>query len=75
MSRIAAIGPQTRIAGYAMAGVQVLVAEDAEGAHAAWDGLGGDVACLLMTSSAHAAVQERLAERPDLIWAVIPDVE
>ncbi len=75
MSRVAAIGAHTRVAGYAMAGVQVLAVDDAAEAHAAWDALGRDVGCLLLTATARAALQERLPERPDVLWVVMPDVE
>jgi vacuolar-type H+-ATPase subunit F/Vma7 len=72
VTRAAAIGEDVRLAGYALAGVEVLSAEDAAAAVAAWDRLPGDVACLILTPAAHTALGERLAERPQLIWAVVP---
>jgi vacuolar-type H+-ATPase subunit F/Vma7 len=75
MSRVAAIGEETRVAGYAMAGVHVLAAEDADGACAAWDALPGEVGCVLLTPSARAALEERLAERSDVIWVAMSDAD
>jgi vacuolar-type H+-ATPase subunit F/Vma7 len=75
MSRVAAIGEEARVAGYAMAGVQVLTAEDASAACAAWDTLAGDVGCVPLTPSARTALDERVSERPDVIWVVMPGVD
>lgn len=72
MSRAAAIGEDVRLAGYALAGVEVLAAEDAAGALAAWERLPADVACLILTAAARTALGARLAERPQLVWAVVP---
>jgi vacuolar-type H+-ATPase subunit F/Vma7 len=72
VSRAAAIGEQVRVAGYALAGVEVHIAQDADTARAAWEGLAPDVACLLLTPEAHAALAERLDERARVVWTVIP---
>lgn len=73
MSRAAAIGEDVRLAGYALAGVEVLAAGDEVEALAAWDRLPGDVACLILTPAAETALRSRLAERPRLVWAVVPE--
>lgn len=73
MSRAAAIGEDVRLAGYALAGVEVLAAEDAAEVLAAWERLPGDVACLILTASARAALGARLAARPRMVWAVVPE--
>ena len=73
MSRAAAIGEDLRLAGYALAGVEVLAAEDAAQARAAWERLPGDVGCLILTASSRTALAARLAERPQLVWAVVPE--
>ena len=39
---------------------------------AAFDALPDDVACLILTQAAHAALGPRLAERPGLTWVVVP---
>ena len=72
MSRIAAIGEDVRVAGYGLAGAEVHAAEDAPAVQAAWDALGDDVACLVLTPAAGAALRDRLADRPRLVWTVLP---
>ncbi|HSD79550.1 MAG TPA: hypothetical protein VLB47_02775 [Solirubrobacteraceae bacterium] len=72
MSRAAAIGEEVRVAGYALAGVDVRAAEDAAAARAAWDALGDDVACVILTPAAHAALAGELDRRPFVVWAVMP---
>ena len=71
MSTAAAIGEHVRLAGYALAGVRVHPAEDKAAADAAWERLPADVACLILTPRAHAALAARLRERPELVWAVM----
>jgi vacuolar-type H+-ATPase subunit F/Vma7 len=71
MSRVAAIGEQVLLAGYSLAGVEVHAADDADAARAAWDLLSDDVACVILTPAAHAALAERLDERTDVICAVL----
>lgn len=72
MTHAAAIGEHVRVAGYALAGVEVHAAEDRAAVLSAWDGLGDDVACLVLTPSAHDALAGRLQERPRIVWAVLP---
>lgn len=72
MSRVAAIGADVWLAGYALAGVEVLAADDAAAAIAAWERLPDDTACLILTAGARAAIGPRLAQRPRLVWAVVP---
>ena len=43
MARVAVIGEQVSVQGYALAGAVVLVAEDADAAQHAWDALSEDV--------------------------------
>ena len=71
MKVAAAIGEHVRVGGYALAGVQVHAAEDPAAARAAWERLPGDVACVILTPTAYAALDARLDERPDLVWAVM----
>jgi len=72
VTRAAAIGEHVRVAGYALAGVEVLAAEDGRAALAAWERLADDVVCLILSPSARAALGPRLAERPRLVWTVLP---
>jgi len=58
VSRVAAIGAQVRVQGFALAGAVVHVAEDAEAARAAWDALADDVAVVVLTPAAARALAE-----------------
>ncbi len=73
MSRAAALGEDVRVAGYALAGAEVHPAGDAESALAAWERLGDDVDCLILTAAALDALRDRLGERPYLVWTVLPE--
>jgi hypothetical protein len=73
VSRVAAIGEETRLAGYALSGAEVHAASGADEVRAAWTRLPGDVGLLILTSAAHATLGPWLAERPQLLWAVTPD--
>ena len=55
-STICAIGEAERIRAYALAGVQLGVADDADAARAAWRGLGPDVGLVILTPAAHSAL-------------------
>jgi vacuolar-type H+-ATPase subunit F/Vma7 len=73
MSRVAAIGDESRLAGYALSGASVHGASCAQEVRGAWARLPPDVGLLILTSEAHAELGRRLAERPRLLWAVTPD--
>jgi hypothetical protein len=72
MSTIAALGSWTELAGYALAGIDVVDAPTVDDVRAAWDGLPDDVAVVLLTAEARRALPDRLlpAER---LWAVLPE--
>ena len=72
MSAIAAIGTRDRVAGLAFAGVVVLPAADDDAARAAWETLPPDVAVVILTRDAHAALQARFAANPSVLPAVLP---
>jgi hypothetical protein len=73
VSRVAAIGEEARLAGYALAGLELHAAGDDGEARAAWRGLDEEVACVILTPAAHAALALLLDERPRMLWAVVPD--
>lgn len=73
MSAIVAIGEGQRITGYRLAGVEVRPAKDAVDCLAAWRILPDDVGLVLLTPSAHAALERVLDERPLLLWTTLPD--
>lgn len=72
MTRAAAIGEAARVAGYALAGVEVRPAESAAEAREAWLALDREVSLLVLTPAARAALEQELAQRPDLVHAVLP---
>lgn len=72
MRRVAAIGEGAVLAGYGLAGVDVVPAEDAAAVLRAWAALEADVGLLLLTPAAEAALASELAERDELVWAVVP---
>jgi vacuolar-type H+-ATPase subunit F/Vma7 len=53
---VAAIGERARVAGFALAGVHVLAAEDSEDVRQAWRGLPPDVALVIVTPVAAEAL-------------------
>lgn len=60
MSGIVVIGDEMTVQGYALAGVRVLPADDADSVRAAYDGLDNDVAVVLLTEAAAAYVPDVL---------------
>lgn len=69
MGAIAAIGEAQRVQGLALAGVLVLPAEDAEGARDRWAALPPEVALVILTAAADAALADR---SPEPLTAVMP---
>ncbi|MFF7490089.1 hypothetical protein ACFZBC_32020 [Streptomyces luteogriseus] len=57
MGRVAAIGERARVAGLALAGAAVLVAEDAEAVRRVWRGLPDDVDLVILTPAAAEALE------------------
>ena len=72
MARVAVVGEQVRVQGYALAGAQVLVAEDAPAVRAAWASLDGDVAVVVLTDRAAAALGDELERRWPLTVVMPP---
>jgi vacuolar-type H+-ATPase subunit F/Vma7 len=73
MSDIVAIGEQAKLRGFGLAGVEVAVAEDPAGARAAWEALSREVALVILTPAAHAAVApSELDQRGQRLWVVMP---
>ncbi len=72
MSAIAALGSWTELAGYALAGIDVVDASSADDVRAAWDGLPDDVVVVLLTAEARRALPERLLPS-ERLWAVLPE--
>ena len=72
MSRIVAIGEPERLRGFAFAGVQVVAADDPEAARAAWRGLAEDVGLVILTPTAHAALEDERLDAAERLWVVLP---
>ena len=70
--RVVALGEERRVAGFALAAVQVITAEGPDDVVAAWRRLPEDTAVLLLTPMAHSALADHLGERPPLLAAVLP---
>lgn len=64
MRTVAAIGAWTSVSGLALAGVDVLVAEDPEAVRRAWQDLPGTVGLVILTASAAQALGTAVTE-PD----------
>ena len=67
MALVAVLGERGRVAGYALAGAHVVVADDDAAVRAAWAGLvddpAGDVDVLVLTHRAAGALPAGFAER------------
>lgn len=71
MSRVVAVGEWARVAGFVLAGVTVL-ATDRDGPDGAWARLPDDTGLAILTPDAAEALEDRLAERPRVLWTVTP---
>jgi len=69
---VAAIGERVRVAGFALAGVSVLAAEEPDAVRAAWRGLPQDTGLVLLTPAAADALGPgpQAGDRP--LTAVLP---
>ncbi len=72
MSRVAVIGEQGRIQGFALAGVATHPAETDEEARSAWRSLGDEVAVVILTPSAADRLAGQLEQRPEVLTVVMP---
>jgi len=72
MSRVAAIGDEQRVRGFALAGVTVMTAADETAARAAWETLDADVGLVILTPSAAQGLRGELASAPRRLWVELP---
>ncbi len=70
MGRVAAIGAEVAVQGFGLAGALVIPAEGAESVRAAWRNLPDDVAVVVLTPAAAAALDVELHTGP--LVAVLP---
>jgi vacuolar-type H+-ATPase subunit F/Vma7 len=73
MSQIVAIGEAVRVAGYALAGVDVRPVESSAAALDAWRSLDRDTQLVLLTPAAADAVEGLLTDTEGRIWVVLPE--
>ena len=69
--RVVAIGSELELAGYSLAGVEVIAAPVPEQVRRAWAELGDDVQLVLLTSEARRALPDGL-DGSGVLWAVLP---
>ena len=72
MARVAVLGEQVAVQGYALAGAVVLEAEDADTARRAWDGISEDVAVVILTPTAARALGPERVAGPHPLTVVMP---
>jgi vacuolar-type H+-ATPase subunit F/Vma7 len=72
MSRAVAIGSDLRLAGYALAGVDVVHAADAGTVTRLLEGLESDVGLVILDKDPDAAVLAVLRRRPGTVWCSLP---
>ncbi|HSG13510.1 MAG TPA: V-type ATP synthase subunit F [Gaiellaceae bacterium] len=72
MSLVVAIGEERLLVGFALAGVDVRVAESPGAVVDTWERLEREVGLVLLTPPAAAALAERCSEREDLVWVSLP---
>jgi vacuolar-type H+-ATPase subunit F/Vma7 len=73
MTAVVAIGEAHRLAGFALAGVDVRDAGDEQSVREAWNALGSDVGLLILTPQAEGVLGPRLSERKDVVWVSLPE--
>jgi vacuolar-type H+-ATPase subunit F/Vma7 len=61
MAGVAVVGEQLRVEGFTLAGAVVLAADDPAAVRSAWASLGADVAVVVLTPRAAAALEAELA--------------
>ena len=69
--RVAALGAQVRVQGFALAGATVVAADDADSVRSGWHGLPGDVSVVILTPEAADALSGVLPD-PRRLTVVMP---
>lgn len=72
MGRVAVLGEETSVAGYALVGAVTLCAEDAQAVRAAWAGLPRDIDVVILTARAAAALGTAPTETMHPLTVVMP---
>jgi vacuolar-type H+-ATPase subunit F/Vma7 len=69
---IVALGEEALVAGFALAGAHTVAAATADDVRAAWQALPSDVALVVLTAAAGAALEDRLGRPESPLWVVMP---
>ncbi|MFF7408986.1 MULTISPECIES: V-type ATP synthase subunit F [Streptomyces] len=72
MGTVVALGERARTSGFALAGVLVRPAEEPDGVRAAWEELPGDIALVILTQAAAAALGPDVLTAPMPLTVVMP---
>jgi vacuolar-type H+-ATPase subunit F/Vma7 len=72
VSRALAIGSETRLAGYALAGVEVVAAEDDGAVVRALEQIEGDVVLVILGEEPGAAARAALKRHAGTVWCTLP---
>ncbi len=72
MGRVAVIGEETAVSGYALAGVLVVPAEGDDEAHGAWNSLPDDVGVVILTAAAARALGDARTAKMLPLTVVMP---
>ena len=72
VGRVAVLGEQPRVQGFALAGALVLVADDAAAARSRWDALPADVPVVVLTPAAAEALRDQLPDAARLTVVMPP---
>lgn len=72
MGAVVAIGGGDTLDGFALAGVAVVRADSPAAVGRAWTELDDGVALVILSPDAAVALDDRLAERPDVLTVVTP---
>ena len=72
MAKATVIGEELAVEGYALAGCVLLPADNPDEVNSAWQALPPDTVLLILTQTAASWLADRLAQRPDILTAVMP---
>jgi vacuolar-type H+-ATPase subunit F/Vma7 len=72
VSRALAIGSETRLAGYALTGVEVIAAGDADAVARELEALPDDVALVILGEEPGPAARAALQRRAGTVWCSLP---
>ena len=72
MGRVAVLGEQALVEGWALGGARVLAADSPEQVRTAWAGLGSDVAVVLLTVAAARALDTGRGDPSAPLTVVLP---